>query len=115
MTDFSIQKNRALSEKINSHFHQFRFVFSDVTQDVSVFETLKMMCDGTDFLSGLNGGDKRLVELDLCRGLQEMNGLCLPIWVDEANTIDPERVPTNLEQQIILIERANRDLTVEVL
>lgn len=115
LTDFSIQKNRALSEKINSHFHQFRFVFSDVTQDVSVFETLKMMCDGTDFLSGLNGGDKRLVELDLCRGLQEMNGLCLPIWVDEANTIDPERVPTNLEQQIILIERANRDLTVEVL
>lgn len=115
LTDFSIQKNRALSEKINSHFHQFRFVFLDVTQDGSVFETLKMMCDGTDFLSGLNGGDKRLVEIDLCRGLQEMNGLCLPIWVDEANTIDPERVPTNLEQQIILIERANRDLTVEVL
>lgn len=115
LTDFSIQKNRALSEKINSHFHHFQFVFSDVTQDGSKFETLKIVCDGTTYFGGLNGGDQRLVEIDLCRGLQEMNGLCLPIWVDEANTIDPERVPTNLEQQIILIERANLDLTVEVL
>lgn len=115
LTDFSIQKNRALSETINSHFHHFQFAFSDVTQDGSKFETLKIVCGGTTYFGGLNGGDQRLVEIDLCRGLQEMNGLCLPIWVDEANTIDEERIPVNLAQQLILIERENCDLAVEIL
>ena len=73
------------------------------------------MVDGTDYFSGLNGGDKRLTELDLCRGLQELNGLCLPIWLDEANTIDPERIPDDMEQQLILLERSNNKLNVEVL
>ena len=115
LLNFSIEKNKALAEKINPHFRHFQFSFLDYTIEGNPIETLKLVCDGTDYFGGLNGGDQRLVEIDLCRGLQEMNGLCLPIWVDEANTIDPERVPTNLEQQIILIERANRDLTVEVL
>ena len=115
LLNFSIEKNKALADKINPYFGHFQFCFLDYTIEGNPIETLKLVCDGTDYFGGLNGGDQRLVEIDLCRGLQEMNGLCLPIWVDEANTIDPERVPTNLEQQIILIERANLDLTVEVL
>ena len=115
LLNFSIEKNKAIAEKINPHFRHFQFSFLDYTIEGNPVETLKLVCDGTSYFDGLNGGDQRLVEIDLCRGLQEMNGLCLPIWVDEANTIDPERVPTNLEQQIILIERANLDLTVEVL
>lgn len=115
LMNFSIQKNKVLAETVNPHFRHFQFNFLDYTNEGNPVETLKLMCDGTSYFDGLNGGDRRLVEIDLCRGLQEMNGLCLPIWVDEANTIDPERVPTNLEQQIILIERAGCDLTVEVL
>lgn len=114
LLNFSIEKNKALAGKINPHFRHFQFKFLDYTIEGNPVETLKLLCDGTDYFGGLNGGDQRLLELDLCRGLQEINGLCLPIWVDESNTIDPERIPQNLEQQLICLERYDGDLKVEV-
>lgn len=113
LLNFSIKKNKALAEKINPHFRHFQFSFLDYTIEGNPVETLKLVCDGTSYFDGLNGGDQRLVELDLCRGLQEINGLCLPIWLDESNTIDPERIPQDLEQQLICLERADCKLTVE--
>ena len=115
LLNFSIEKNKALAEKINPHFRHFQFGFLDYTIEENPFETLKLVCDGTDYFGGLNGGDQRLVELDLCRGLQEINGLCLPIWLDESNTIDPERIPQDLGQQLICLERADCSLKVEVM
>lgn len=113
LLNFSIEKNKALAEVINPHFRHFQFSFLDYTIEGNPVETLKLVCDGTDYFGGLNGGDQRLVELDLCRGLQEINSLCLPIWLDEANTIDPERIPQDLDQQLICLERADCGLTVE--
>ena len=115
LLNFSIEKNKALADKINPYFGHFQFCFLDYTIEGNPIETLKLVCDGTDYFGGLNGGDQRLVELDLCRGLQEINGLCLPIWLDEANTIDPERIPQDLEQQLICLERADCSLKVEVM
>lgn len=115
LLNFSIKKNKALAEKINPHFRHFQFSFLDYTIEGNPVETLKLVCDGTSYFDGLNGGDQRLVELDLCCGLQEINGLCLPIWLDESNTIDPERIPQDLEQQLICLERADCKLTVEVM
>ena len=112
LLNFSIEKNKALADKINPYFGHFQFCFLDYTIEGNPIETLKLVCDGTDYFGGLNGGDQRLVELDLCRGLQEINGLCLPIWLDESNTIDPERMPQDLEQQLICLERADCDLKV---
>ena len=112
ISQFSIDKNAALAEKINPYFHHFKFSFLDFTIEGNPVETCKMVCGGTDY-SNLNGGDRKLCEVDLCRGLQEMNGLCLPIWIDEANTIDPWRIPQDMEQQLILISRTDDLLKVE--
>lgn len=112
LNQFSIEKNAALEEKINPYFHHFQFSFLDFTIEGNPVETCKMVCGGTDY-SNLNGGDRKLCEVDLCRGLQEMNGLCLPVWIDEANTIDPWRIPQEIEQQLILISRTDDVLKVE--
>lgn len=111
---FSIKKNEELASIINKHFIHFKFNFLDFTQEGNPVETLQILVDGTDYFSGLNGGDQRLAEIDLCKGLQEINGLCMPIWLDEANTVDPERIPKDLEQQLISLERADCKLAVEV-
>lgn len=115
LKNFSIKKNEALAAVVNPHFRHFQFNFLEYTIEGNPVETLRLVVDGTDYFSGLNGGDQRLVELDLCRGLQEINGLCLPIWLDESNTIDPERVPQDLSQQLICLERADCSLKVEVM
>lgn len=112
ISQFSIEKNAALAEKINLYFKHFQFRFLDFTIEGNPVETCKMVCGGTDY-NNLNGGDKKLCEVDLCRGLQEMNGLSLPIWIDEANTIDPWRIPQDMEQQLILISRTDDELKVD--
>lgn len=111
ISQFSIEKNAALAEKINPYFKHFQFSFLDFTIEGNPVETCKMVCGGTDY-NNLNGGDRKLCEVDLCRGLQEMNGLNLPIWIDEANTIDPWRIPQDMEQQLILISRTDDKLSV---
>lgn len=112
LNQFSIEKNVALAEKINPYFYHFQFSFLERTIEGNPVETCKMVCGGTDY-SNLNGGDRKLCEVDLCRGLQSMNGLNLPIWIDEANTIDSWRIPMDMEQQLILISRMDNDLKVE--
>lgn len=110
---FSVAKNTALADIINPHFKHFKFSFLDYTQEGNAYETCKLVVNGTDYSNGLNGGDKKLVEIDLCRGLQELNNILLPIWIDEANTIDAWRIPKNLEQQFIVIQRTDEALTVK--
>lgn len=111
--EFSRRKNEALASQINPHFRHFQFNFVKYTIEGNPYEVCEIVCNGTSYFNGLNGGDKRLCEIDLCRGLQELNNIVLPIWVDEANTIDDWRIPRDLEQQLILMERQNGELKVE--
>ena len=111
---FSIAKNKALADKINPHFKHFHFEFLEYTQEGAPVETCKLVCNGTSYFGGLNGGDKKLVEIYLVAGLQELNDLCLPIWIDEANIVDPQRFPTDLKQQLIIIQRSDdKEITVK--
>lgn len=109
--NFSIQKNKALAEKINPYFKHFQFSFLDYTIDGNPVETCKMICNGIDYNSGLNHSDKILCEVDLLNGLQEMNGLNLPIWIDDSESIDKSRIPM-LDRQMIVLRVTDGDLKV---
>ena len=111
LLNFSIEKNKTLADKINPFFHHFKFVFYDLTQEGGVFETLRMVCDGTDYWH-LNHSDQILTQIDLICGLQEMNGLSLPIWIDNVEAINSDRLP-EIEQQMIILEVSDEPLKVE--
>lgn len=110
--NFSIQKNKALAEKINPFFQHFQFSFLDYTIEGNPVETCKMICNGIDYNSGLNHSDKILCEVDLLNGLQEMNGLNLPIWVDDSESVNVERIPI-LDRQMIILRVTDGDLEVK--
>lgn len=112
--NFSIQKNKTLAEKINPHFKHFQFSFLDYTIEGNPVETCKMICNGIDYNSGLNHSDKILCEVDLLNGLQEMNGLNLPIWIDDSESIDKSRIPI-LDRQMIVLRVTDGDLTAKEL
>lgn len=113
--EFSRHKNEALAAAINPHFRHFNFNFIRYTIEGNPYEVCEIVCDGTSYFNGLNGGDKRLCEIDLCRGLQELNNIVLPIFCDEANIIDSSRIPQELKQQLILIERKDGELKIEAM
>ena len=112
--NFSIQKNKALAEKINPYFKHFQFSFLDYTIEGNPVETCKMICNGIDYNSGLNHSDKILCEVDLLNGLQEMNGLNLPLWIDDSESIDKNRIPM-LDRQMIVLRVTDGDLSVKEL
>ena len=109
--NFSIQKNKALAEKINPYFKHFQFSFLDYTIEGNPVETCKMICNGIDYNSGLNHSDKILCEVDLLNGLQEMNGLNMPVWIDDSESVNVDRLPT-LDRQMIVLRVTDGDLKV---
>lgn len=105
---FSIEKNQQLAKEINPFFRHFQFEFFEYTIEGNVNETLKLMCGGTDYFSGLNLSDRILCEIDLVCGLQRLNSLNLPVFVDNTEAINTDRLNDfikDLPQQIILLEK----------
>lgn len=112
LTKYSIEKNKALAAVINPHFKHFQFQFLDYTQDGEPVEVCKMICDGIVYFNGLNHSDQILCNIDLVTGLQELNGLNLPIWVDDVESVNADRIP-DTGRQMILLKVSDDELKVE--
>lgn len=97
-----------MADEINQYFNHFEFDFLEYTIEGNPVETCKMVVDGINYFKGLNHGDRILCEIDLVKGLQKMNGLNIPIFVDDSESLDSDRVP-DVEGQLILLERNNND------
>lgn len=112
LTEYSIEKNKALAAVLNPHFKHFQFQFLDYTQDGEPLETCRMICNGIDYANGLNHSDRILCDIDLVMGLQEMNDLRLPVWVDDTESINSDRIP-GLDTQMILLRVSDGELKVK--
>lgn len=112
LTEYSIEKNKALATVINPHFKHFQFQFLDYTQDGEPLETCRMICNGIDYANGLNHSDRILCDIDLVMGLQEMNDLRLPVWVDDTESVNSDRIP-ELDTQMILLKVSDGELKVK--
>lgn len=112
LTEYSIEKNKALAAVINPHFKHFQFQFLNYTQDGEPIETCRMICNGIDYANGLNHSDRILCDIDLVMGLQEMNDLRLPVWVDDTESINSDRIP-ELDTQMILLKVSDGELKVK--
>ena len=109
--NFSIQKNARIAELVNPNFTQFQFVFTDETQSGEIIETCKLMKNGIEY-KNLNYSDQLLCKIDLLRGFQKIQGVQLPIFADNAGSINSERLP-EIEQQMIVLEVSGEPLKVE--
>ena len=112
LTEYSIEKNKALAAVINPHFKHFQFQFLDYTQDGEPMETCRMICNGIDYANGLNHSDRILCDIDLVMGLQELNDLRLPVWVDDTESVNSDRIP-GLDTQMILLKVSDGELNVK--
>lgn len=114
LLEFSLRKNECIAERINPYFKHLNFRFLDYTIEGNPVETCKIMCHGINYMDGLNHGDKILCEADLVSGFQKMNDVRLPIFIDDAESLDSDRIP-EFEQQLILLIRSDNDLEVSKL
>lgn len=111
ISQFSIEKNAALAEKINPFMDGFKFNFITYTLEKNPVECCQIIKNGTEY-GDLNYSDRLLVETVMVRGFQKMNNLDLPIWIDNSESINDERLP-ELDTQMIVLKVTNSELRVE--
>lgn len=106
LQDFSIAKNAALEDMANRKFEFIKIKTSEETLNGDIKETLRINVNGVDYFNGLNHGDRILAEIFLLKGLQDMNGIKLPIWIDDTESLDENRIP-DVSRQLIVIRRTD--------
>ena len=111
LNQFSIEKNAALAKEINPFMDGFKFNFLTYTLENNPIECCQMIRSGTEY-NNLNYSDRLLVETSMIRGFQKMNNLDLPIWIDNSESINDDRLP-ELETQMIVLKVTDHELAVE--
>lgn len=113
LRNFSIQKNARIAELVNPNFTQFQFVFTDETQSGEIIETCKLMKNGIEY-KNLNYSDQLICKVDLLCGFQKIQGVSLPIFIDNAESINVSRRPVT-NRQMVFLEVTDGNLSVETL
>lgn len=109
---FENLKATILESDVNKHFEyvQFRMFEKQVNGDLK--DICSPVVKGESYDRNMNHGAKILSEIDICRAFQKKYNVCLPIIVDDFESLDTWRVP-DIENQLILIMRSNdEELTV---
>ena len=111
LKNFSIKKNERIAEMINPYFEEFQFNFLSYTQNNDPVEVCEMLRNGVEYRN-LNYSDKLIVQTDLLCGFQKIQGVSLPIFIDNAESINVSRRPVT-NRQMVFLEVTDTDLKVE--
>ena len=113
LKNFSIKKNERIAEMINPYFEEFQFNFLSYTQNNDPVEVCEMLRKGVEYRN-LNYSDKLIVQTDLLCGFQKIQGVSLPIFIDNAESINASRRPVT-NRQMIFLEVTDGNLKVEAI
>ena len=113
LKNFSIKKNERIAEMINPYFEEFQFNFLSYTQNNDPVEVCEMIRKGVEYRN-LNYSDKLIVQTDLLCGFQKIQGMSLPIFIDNAESINVSRRPVT-NRQMVFLEVTDGDLKVETI
>ena len=111
LKNFSIKKNERIAEMINPYFEEFQFNFLSYTQNNDPVEVCEMLRNGVEYRN-LNYSDKLIVQTDLLCGFQKIQGVSLPIFIDNAESINVSRRPVT-NRQMVFLEVTEGSLKVE--
>ena len=113
LKNFSIKKNERIAEMINPYFEEFQFNFLSYTQNNDPVEVCEMIRKGVEYRN-LNYSDQLICKVDLLCGFQKIQGVSLPIFIDNAESINVSRRPVT-NRQMVFLEVTENGLAVETL
>lgn len=96
----STKKNLLLTDEINKHFSLVQFKLFDYQKNGEVKQVCIPLIDGKEFGVSMNTGLEILAKLDICNSLQKFYNMKVPVILDNAESINPEKMP-EMESQLI--------------
>ena len=106
-------KNNALSDAINSRFGIVKWVLWEYGKNGSYKNVCIPTVDGMSLLDiSANKAKKVLGKLDICNSIQKITGNCLPVFLDDCESLDSENMQKAAEMtgsQLILLKVADSE------
>lgn len=101
-----------VSESINSHFKTVNFKLFETPLNGGLKDCCECTVNGVPY-STLNSGHRIVAGLDIIRSLSELYGVSVPIFVDNAESLNEFNVPVMDAQLILLSVSEDKQLKVE--
>lgn len=112
LEEFIRFKLNKVSESINSHFKTVNFKLFGMQLNGGMKDCCECTVNGVPY-STLNSGHRIVAGLDIIRSLSELYGVIVPIFVDNAESLNDFNVPDMDAQLILLSVSADKQLKVE--
>lgn len=112
LEEFIRFKLNKVSEPINSHFKTVNFKFFEMQLNGGMKDCCECTVNGVPY-STLNSGHRIVAGLDIIRSLSELYGVSVPIFVDNAESLNEFNVPDMDAQLILLSVSEDKQLKVE--
>lgn len=106
LKEFDRKKNELLQENINKHFEFIKFRMFEQQMNGDLKDVCTPLYNGISYDTTLNHGAKILVETDICRTFQKQANICMPIMIDDAESVDSWALP-NIDNQMFIFERTD--------
>ena len=103
-----------VSESINSHFKTVNFKLFEMQLNGGMKDCCECTVNGVPY-STLNSGHRIVAGLDIIRSLSELYGVSVPIFVDNAESLNEFNVPDMDAQLILLTVSEDKQLKVEAM
>jgi len=104
-------KMERISGMINEKFGGVSFKLFDMQINGGMRETCEISYNGIPY-SELNNGHRIVAGLLVINALQEAFGVSVPVWIDNAESVNESNIPDMKNQMVLLRVSENRGLTV---
>lgn len=108
----SRRKNELLVDEINSHFKIVKWKLFDYQKNGEYKDVCVPMIGDKTFTDSMNTGLKIRAKLDICDSIQKFYGMDLPIFLDNAESINDKNIPAT-DCQLIVLKVTEDKLKVE--
>lgn len=112
LEEFIRFKLNKVSESINGHFKTVNFKLFETQLNGGLKDCCECTVNGVPY-STLNSGHRIVAGLDIIRSLSELYGVSVPIFVDNAESLNEFNVPDMDTQLILLSVSEDKQLKVE--
>lgn len=112
LEEFIRFKLNKVSESINSHFKTVNFKLFEMQLNGGLKDCCECTVNGVPY-STLNSGHRIVAGLDIIRSLSELYGVSVPIFIDNAESLNEFNVPDMDAQLILLSVSEDKQLKVE--
>lgn len=118
LAELEKKKNELLSDEVNSHFGLVKWKLFENAKNGNYKSVCIPQVDAKSILTTIsNKGNRILGKLDICRSIQKIEGISVPIWLDDCESLDSENQKKVIDmadgQLIMLIVNDGKELKVE--